>query len=92
MVPFQNIELDFQLNMNLDQSSSTQCHVILIISTWKNDFFWTKPMKSPLKMFVLYFTMTEVGKMNLVWVGSIDIYFVNVGSSQSHHIKKIHSN
>ena len=49
VVPFQNMELDFQLNMNVDQST----HVILIIRTWKNDFFWTKPLKSPLYIFVL---------------------------------------
>ena len=24
--------------------------------------------------------MIEVGKMKLLWVGSVDIYFVNVGS------------
>ena len=31
-------------------------------------------MKSPLKIVVLYFTMTEDGKINLVWVGSVDIF------------------
>ena len=33
----------------------------------------------PTLFFVLYFTMIEVEKMKLVWVGSVDIYFVNVG-------------
>ena len=37
-------------------------------------------MKCPLKFVVIYFTMIEVGKMNLFWVGSEGIYFVNLGS------------
>ena len=34
----------------------------------------------PTLICVLYFTMTKVGKMNLVLVGAVNIYFVNVGS------------
>ena len=37
-------------------------------------------MKCPLYLCVLYFTMIEVEKIKLIWVGSVDIYFVNVGS------------
>ena len=37
-------------------------------------------MKRPLQFSALYFTMIEVEKIKLVWVGSVDIYFVNVGS------------
>ena len=37
-------------------------------------------MKCPLQFCVLYFTMIKVEKIKLVWVGSVDIYFVNLGS------------
>ena len=40
----------------------------------------TKPMKCPLQFCVLYFSMIEVGKMNLVGVRLVDIYFVNLRS------------
>ena len=49
-------------------------------------------MKCPLQLFVLYFTMIEVEKIKLVWVGSVDIYFVNVGSkviASKKYLKKI---
>ena len=32
----------------------------------------------------------EVGKINLVLVGSVNIYFVNVELIKGYHIKKIH--
>ena len=54
--------------------------------------FWATPMKCPLQLFVIYFTMIEVEKIKLVWVGSVDIYFVNVGSkviASRKYIKKI---
>ena len=64
--------------MNVDQST----HAIPLICTCKKSkwIFLAKPMKCPLYFCVLYFTMIEVEKMKLVWVGSVDIYFVNVGS------------
>ncbi len=64
--------------MNVDQST----HEITLICTCKKSkwIFWAKPMKCPLRFFVHYFTMIEVEKIKLVWVGSVDIYFVNVGS------------
>ena len=83
-------ELNYQFNMNVDQST----RAIPINCTCKNVIwiFLTQPMKCPLKFFVLYFTMIEVGKMNLFWVGSEGIYFVNLGSKVSTSrkcIKKI---
>ena len=42
--------------------------------------FATNIKKCPIEFCVPYFTMTEVGKMNLVLVGSVNIYIVNVGS------------
>ena len=48
-------------------------------------------MKCPLYFCVLYFTMIEVEKMKLIWVGSVDIYFFNVGSkviASRKYIKK----
>ena len=42
--------------------------------------FLTQPMKCPLYFCVIYFTMIEVEKMNIFWVGSEGIYFVNLGS------------
>ena len=41
---------------------------------------------------VLYFTMIEVGKMNLVGVRSVDVYFVNMRSkviTSRKYIKKM---
>ena len=43
----------------------------------RNDFF-----ANHVNFCVLYFTMTEVGQINLVLVGTVDIYFVNVGSQR----------
>ena len=44
-------------------------------------------------IFVVYYTMIEVGKINLVWVGLENIYFVNVGSkvitSKKYNTKNI---
>ena len=57
-------------------------HAILIICTCKNviRIFLTEPKKCPLYFCMPYFTKIEVGKMDRVWVGSVDMYFVNVGS------------
>ena len=76
--------------MNVDQST----HAIPLICTCKKSkwIFWAKPMKCPLQFCVLYFTMIEVEKIKLVWVGSVDIYFVNVGSKpqRSSHQENIY--
>ena len=78
VVLFENPELNYQFNMNVDQST----RAIPTICTCKNVIwiFLTQPMKCPLKFVMLYFTMIEIGKMNLFLVGSEGIYFVNLGS------------
>ena len=74
--------------MNVDQST----HAIPLICTCKKSKWicWAKSMKCPLQFVVLYFTMIEVENIKLVWVGSVDIYFVNVGSLKGHRINKIY--
>ena len=42
--------------------------------------FLDSAREMPTNLCVLYFTMIEVGEMNLVWVRSVVIYVVNVGS------------
>ena len=84
VVLFENPELNYHFNMNVDQST----RAIPTICTCKNVIwiFLTQPMKCSLKFFVIYFTMIEVGKMNLFWVGSEGIYFFNI---KKIHIKKL---
>ena len=78
VVLFENPELNYHFNMNVDQST----RALPTICTCKNVIwiFLTQPMKYPLYFCVIYFTMIEVGKMNLFWVLSEGIYFVNLGS------------
>ena len=42
--------------------------------------FFSEPMKCPLKFFMLYFAKIEVEKMDLLWVKSEGIYFLNMRS------------
>ena len=46
----------------------------------------------PTPILLHYFTMIEVEKIKLVWVGSVDIYFANVGlkviTSRKYILKK----
>ena len=46
----------------------------------------------PALIFVLYLTMKEIGKMNLVWVGCVDkkYYVVNIVRSKSAHQENIY--
>ena len=55
---------------------------VLVKSVIFMDFFDSAhemPVFLPISFLVVYLPMIEVGKMNLVWVRSVDIYFVNVG-------------
>ena len=72
--------------MNVDQST----RAIPVICTCKMDFF-DPAHEMPTLFFVLYFTMIEVGKMNLFWIGSEGIYFVNVIKSRKYKKKKLFS-
>ena len=76
---FENPELNYHFNMNVDQST----RVLPTICTCKNVIWilFDPAHEMPTLIFVINFTMIEVGKMNLFWVGSEGIYFVNLGSN-----------
>ena len=78
--------------MNVNQST----HAMPLICTCKKSkwIFWATAHEMPTPIFcaLQYFTMIEVENIKLVWVGSVDIYFVNVGSkviASRKYIKKI---
>ena len=82
---FVNHKLNYQFNMNVDQST----RAIPVICTCKNVIwiFLDPAHEMPTLIFVLYFTMIEVGKMNLFWIGGY--IFCKCGVN-GHHIKKVY--